>query len=97
MSGTAGYSRRMIEIRLSRRVALILALAGACALGCVARPFVVPVATAANVEKWEYFCFMAATEEVMDKADEAGAHGFEMVAATGNHDGRTWCMKPRRR
>jgi hypothetical protein len=77
---------------------------GVCALfvaGCVAgaSTFAVPRANAATVggeaQRWAYFCFDAdSSEDVHEKANAAGARGWQMVSGvTKAGGGATWCFK----
>jgi hypothetical protein len=47
-----------------------------------------------GVGTWSYLCFSGSSaSEVMEKANRAGAQGWEMVsAAPGNH-GSIWCFR----
>lgn len=43
---------------------------------------------------WSYLCFEArGPAEVMEKANQAGARGWEMVAATSGDRASTWCFR----
>lgn len=60
--------------------------------GCVAKPFLVPPATAnqASLTRWDYVCFADHdVDRVAEKSKALGAEGWEMV--TGNAIG--WCFK----
>jgi hypothetical protein len=61
------------------------------AAGCATAQFVVPPARAASLEKWEYLCFIGANPaSVQEKANQAGAEGWELVGAAGSD---IWCAK----
>ena len=86
----------MIQITLSRRFLVALAACAVFALGCAARPFIVPPANAGQaVRKWEHFCFGVLTpKEATERANAAGLQGFEMASSSGvNGQHRHYCMK----
>jgi hypothetical protein len=70
---------------------LLLGLAGTTLAWAEKRPDpVVPP----GIATWSYLCFSGnSASEVMEKANRAGAQGWEMVsAAPGNH-GAIWCFR----
>ena len=66
-------------------------IAAAAFAGTKQRPDpVVPPGTAT----WSYLCFAAnSANEVMEKANRAGAQGWEMVSAAQGHQGAIWCFR----
>jgi hypothetical protein len=65
-----------------------------CAVGGGASRFVVPPANAANVQRWDYFCFMTPFDEgILAKAKQAGAGGWEMVLVAVTPSGNNVCFK----
>lgn len=67
-----------------------------CAVGGAAGRFVVPPANAqqTSVTRWEYFCFEEyRTDNILPKANAAGAKGWEMVGADGGGNSGSWCFK----
>lgn len=49
---------------------------------------------APGVATWAYLCFSGSTSsEVMDKANRAGAQGWELVSAAPGHGGSVWCFR----
>jgi hypothetical protein len=81
---------------------------GGCALfvaGCVAgaSSLAVPKARAAPTtgeeQHFAYFCFDAASaEDIHEKANAAGARGWQMVSGVARADGQgmVWCFKQAR-
>src|SRR5262245_27029376 len=68
-----------------------------CAVGGASSRFVVPPANAqqaANTTRWEYFCIDGFNPT--EKANQAGAQGWEMVAVGGGQPNATWCFKRQR-
>jgi len=68
-----------------------------CAVGGVSSQFVAPPARAGtNPTRWEYYC-ITGTDKVIERSDQLGAEGWEMVVATaaaGRMDHYyTWCFK----
>jgi len=81
------------------RHALLLALVFivGCAVGGAASQLAVPAARAQGIQKWEYFCFEENdTEDIMAKANQAGAQGWEMGGAAGSGRNVSWCFKRHR-
>lgn len=81
-----------------RKFLLGLGFSAAFAVGCVAGAshFVVPKAQAAHDgAHWAYFCFNATTaEDIHEKANAAGAKGWEMVSAGAAPSGEViWCFR----
>lgn len=82
-----------------RKVLLGVSVSSAFVIGCVAGAArsTVPKAEAAYVieQRWEYFCFAEErAERVQEKANAAGARGWEMVAAAPGEDGKpVWCFR----
>ncbi len=76
-----------------RKVLLGLGVSAVFAAGCVAGAVgngAVPKARAAEGElpRFAYFCFDAASaEELHEKANQAGARGWQMVWGAGNDGG----------
>lgn len=67
---------------------------GVFLLGCAASRVVIPPATAAGSQKWDYACFNENDEEdITATAKKAGHQGWELVAATGGGTGKIWCFK----
>ena len=65
-----------------------------CAVGGVASQFVVPPATAASVQRWDYFCFEEwGAAAIMAKAKQAGSDGWEMVMADSLQSRQSVCFK----
>jgi len=65
-----------------------------CAVGGAAGRFVVPPASAqqaATLTRWEYLCFEQSVD-VASRANEAGALGWELAAASGAAS-KVWCFK----
>jgi len=47
-----------------------------------------------GIATWSYLCFSAhSASEVMEKANRAGAQGWEMVSAANGHGGAIWCFR----
>jgi hypothetical protein len=69
-------------------------LALGLAIGCAAAPFVVPpVRAGTNPQKWEYMCTQDDTPDgVADKANKAGAQGWELVLS-GGRSSLIFCFK----
>jgi len=43
---------------------------------------------------WSYLCFTSdSAKEVMEKANRAGAQGWEMVSAAPGENGAIWCFR----
>jgi len=78
-------------MKLTRSGLVALVFLAGCAVGGASSQFVVPPATAQNVQRWDYLC-MPAEREVTAMAKKAGAEGWEMVAA-GTRDNHVWCFK----
>ena len=82
-----------------RQFLLGLSVSAVFIAGCVAGAsnLGVPKAQAARSadQRWSYFCFEAGSaDDVHNKANAAGARGWEMVAATTSHDGQAvWCFR----
>ena len=69
-----------------------------CAVGGAASQLSVPAARAQGITRWEYFCFEEGdTEDIMAKANQAGAQGWEMVGSSAKEwVPVSWCFKRRR-
>jgi hypothetical protein len=53
-------------------------------------PAIVPPGTAT----WSYLCFSSSSaKDVMEKANRAGAQGWEMVSAGPGNGGTIWCFR----
>ncbi len=82
-----------------RKFMLGLGLLAVFGVGCVAgaTQLGVPKAKAASeAPRWAYFCFDAAsTEDLHEKANAAGASGWEMVSGVPHTEdgGQTWCFR----
>ncbi|HKO46477.1 MAG TPA: hypothetical protein VJV79_02060 [Polyangiaceae bacterium] len=86
----------------TRSLGIALVFVAGCAVGGASARFVVPPANAqqaATLTKWEYMCFGVIEshepDEVVPKAQAAGAQGWEMVAVYSleqTHYGN-WCFK----
>jgi hypothetical protein len=80
-----------------RGFALGLSLSIAYFVGCAtARVTTPPVANAqAGAQRWEYFCTDGYNDEtIMERANEAGAQGWEMIAGVGStRVAGLWCFK----
>ena len=78
-----------------------LSVALAFIVGCYAGAsgFAVPKAEASYVveQRWAYFCFAESdVDEIMFKANAAGARGWEMVASSpkqGGNGDAVWCFR----
>jgi len=47
-----------------------------------------------GIATWSYLCFSGNTaKEVMEKANRAGAQGWEMVSAAPGSQGSIWCFR----
>jgi hypothetical protein len=75
-----------------------------CAVGGASSRLMVPPASAqqaASLTKWEYLCFWKnSMDDVVDRANQLGAEGWEMAAAAGGGAQSmqvTWCFKRARR
>jgi hypothetical protein len=65
-----------------------------CAVGGAASQLVVPPASAAGTQRWDYFCFEEwGASEIMAKAQQAGAAGWEMVLADSLQARQSVCFK----
>jgi hypothetical protein len=73
-----------------------------CAVGGAASHFVAPPARAGTTpQKWAYFCITSGdnVERFTRKLDQAGAEGWELVAASVSDGGTSitnnafWCFK----
>jgi len=82
-----------------RQFLLGLSVSAVFIAGCVAGAsnLVVPKAQAARTaeQHWSYLCFEAGNaDDVHNKANAAGARGWEMVAASTNSEGQAvWCFR----
>jgi hypothetical protein len=71
-----------------------LVFVAGCAVGGASSGFVVPPARAQDQQRFDYFCFEARTpDDVMQKARQAGAQGWELAASTGSTGYYVWCFK----
>ena len=92
-----GEPERIGTIRVSSNLLsmlgalLILGIAAAAFAGTKQRSDpVAPPGTAT----WSYLCFAAnSASDVMEKANRAGAQGWEMVSAGQGHQGAIWCFR----
>ncbi len=68
---------------------LVVAFVIGCGASIIAQSFIVPPAKAEGVQKWEHFCFLPqgrpgnAVQDTMQKANQAGLEGWEMVNIGG--------------
>jgi hypothetical protein len=81
-----------------RQFLLGLSVSAIFIAGCVAGAsnLAVPKAQAARAaERWAYFCFEASSaDDVHNKANAAGARGWEMVSSASGPNGQTiWCFR----
>ncbi len=84
-------------MKVTRSILLGTVFLIGCAVGGVASQFVAPPARAGtNPTRWEYYCIQG-LEKVIERSDQLGAEGWEMVTATavaGHTDHYyTWCFK----
>jgi hypothetical protein len=80
--------------QLQKSVLITLVFLVGCAVGGGASRFVVPPAHAQNVQRWDYLCFEEwGAEDIMVKAKQAGAEGWEMVIADSLQGRQSICFK----
>jgi hypothetical protein len=84
-----------------RQIGIGLVFLVGCAVGGASSRFVVPPVSAeqaASLTKWEYICYWKnSLEEVVDRANQLGAEGWEMTAAGGATGPVTFCFKRAKR
>lgn len=80
-----------------RGVGVGLVFVVGCGVGGAAGRFVVPPASAqqaATLTRWEYLCIEEyGATAIMEKANPAGAQGWEMVGGDGAGVQTSWCFK----
>jgi hypothetical protein len=85
-----------------RQFLLGIGVAAVFAAGCVAGASAdghwsaVPKARAAegDAPHFAYFCFNASSaEDLHEKANQAGARGWQMVSGAASGDGMVWCFR----
>jgi hypothetical protein len=70
-----------------------LAIALAFAIGCATAPLVVPPASAAAPQRWEYMCYpSAAPGAVQQKLDSLGKEGWDLITFGGIQND-FYCLK----
>ncbi len=72
-----------------------LSLLLGCALGAGVLRLVMPAARAAEVQRWNYYCFeeFVAADDIMAKAKAAGRQGWEMVMGYSLQGKQGICFK----